>query len=70
MSIHDPKHPIWPLLRTIVISGTMIGLCATLYKNGLDPKDLVLLASTLVSLAGFDVVKARVATGSQPVDKE
>jgi hypothetical protein len=54
----------------VVVSGTMITMCATLYKNGLDPKDLILLASTLASLAGFDVVKAGVATGSRTVDKE
>ena len=67
MSIHDPKHPICPLLRTIVVGGTMIGLCATLYKNGFDPKDLVLIITTLASLAGFDVVKLRAT--SQTVDK-
>jgi len=70
MSIHDPKHPMWPIIRMVVVSGTMITVCATLYKNGLDPKDLILLATTLASLAVFDVVKARVATGSQTVDKE
>ena len=35
----------------------MIGLCATMYKNGFDPKDIILIATTLASLAGFDVVK-------------
>jgi len=47
----------------------MIGLCSTLYKNGFDPKDLVLIITTLASLAGFDVLKLK-ATGSQTVDKE
>ena len=71
MSFHDPKHPIWPIIRTVVVGGTMIGLCATLYKNGFDPKDLVLIITTLASLAGFDALKTKVAIGdnSQTVDK-
>lgn len=70
MSIHDPKHPVWSIIRTVVVGGTMIGLCATMYKNGFDPKDIILIATTLASLAGFDVVKTVVvANGSQTVDK-
>ena len=41
----------------------MIGMCATLYKNGFDPKDLVLIVTTLASIAGFDVFKTRVVNG-------
>jgi hypothetical protein len=50
----------------------MVIMCATLYKNGFDPKDLVLIITTLASLAGFDVLKTRVATGDKPqsVDSE
>lgn len=69
MSIHDPKHPVWPIIRTLVVGGTMIGLCSVLYKNGFDPKDLILIITTLASLAGFDVLKLKVATGEQTVDK-
>jgi hypothetical protein len=71
MSIHDPRHPVWPIIRYSVVAGTMIGLCATLYKNGFDPKDIILIVTTLASLAGFDVLKTRVATGDSPqtVDK-
>ncbi len=57
--IADPSHPIWKIIRYAVVSITLIVLCATLYKNGFDKKDIVLIASTLVSLAGYDQLKAR-----------
>jgi hypothetical protein len=30
-----------------------------MYRNGFDRKDIVLIASTLASLAGYDQLKAR-----------
>jgi|694.fasta_scaffold68922_5 hypothetical protein len=66
-SIHDPKHPVWPIIRYVVVGGTMIAICSTLYKNGFDPKDLVLIITTLASIAGFDIFKTRVVNAE--VDK-
>lgn len=60
MSFQDPKHSIWPIVRYSVVAGTMIILCNSLYKNGFDPKDLVLILSTLASLAGFDAFRNKV----------
>jgi hypothetical protein len=57
--ISDPKHPIWPIIRYTVVAVTMIVLCSVLYKNGFDPKDMVLILSTLASLAGIDSLKTR-----------
>lgn len=66
MTLSNPKHPIWPIVRYSVVASTMIILCNTLYKNGFDPKDLVLILSTLASLAGFDAFRNRVqATGKE-----
>lgn len=59
MNLHDPKHPIWPLLKYIVLATTMIVMCSTLYKNGFDPKDLILIISTLASLAGVNFVEKK-----------
>jgi hypothetical protein len=59
MNFHGPKHPIWPLLKYIVMASTMIVMCSTLYKNGFDPKDLILIISTLASLAGVNFVEKK-----------
>jgi hypothetical protein len=45
----------------------MIAICSTLYKNGFDPKDLVLIITTLASITGFDIFKTRVVNAE--VDK-
>jgi hypothetical protein len=37
----------------------MLVLCTFLYRNGFDQKDIVLIAMTLLSLAGFDVAKSK-----------
>jgi len=55
----DPKHPIWLTIRYVVVGVVMIVLCSTLYKNGFDSKDVVLIVTTIASLAGFDSIKTR-----------
>jgi hypothetical protein len=57
--ISDPSHPIWSNLRHIVQVVTMSVLCATLYKNGFDLKDLILIVTTIGSASGVDVLKSR-----------
>ena len=52
-------HPIWPIVKYVVLATTMIVMCSTLYKNGFDPKDLILIISTLASLAGVNFVEKK-----------
>jgi hypothetical protein len=61
MNFHDPKHPMWPLLRYVVLATTMTVLCSTLYNNKFDPKDLILIISTLASLAGVNFVEKKIS---------
>jgi hypothetical protein len=61
MNFHDPKHPMWPLLRYVVLAVTMTVLCSTLYNNKFDPKDLILIISTLASLAGVNFVEKKIS---------
>ncbi len=61
MNFHDPKHPMWPLLRYVVLAITMTVLCSTLYNNKFDPKDLILIISTLASLAGVNFVEKKIS---------
>lgn len=46
------NHPIWPIIRYAVVGTVMVIVCSTLYKNGFDKKDIVLIATTLLSWAG------------------
>ncbi len=59
MNIPAADHPVWRIVRYAVVGAVMIGLCATMYKNGFDAKDIVLITTTLASLAGFDQVKTQ-----------
>ena len=38
---------------------TMIVMCSPPYKHGFDPKDLILIISTLASLAGVNFVEKK-----------
>ena len=53
----DASHPIWKLLRYVVTGIVVAGICATLYRCGFDPKDVVLILGVIGSMVGFDVVK-------------
>ena len=53
----DPNHPIWKLLRYLVVGIVLTILCATLYQSGYDPKDILLLIGAIGSMIGFDVGK-------------
>lgn len=53
----DASHPLWRIIRYAVVGIVMIVLCSTLYRHGFDRKDIVLIATTLLSLVGFDGIK-------------
>ena len=53
-------HPVWKIIRYAVVSLVMIIGCATLYKNGFDAKDTILILTTIAGLAGFDEVKKQI----------
>jgi hypothetical protein len=56
--LQDPTHPIWKIIRYAVTGIVITIMCATLYKNGFDPKDIILIIGTLSSLLGVDIVKS------------
>ena len=53
-----PDHPVWKLLRLVVVCVTLVILCSVLYKNGFDKKDIVMIGTTLLALAGYDQAKS------------
>ena len=63
--LSDPAHPVWKIIRLVVV-GVIIGIyCATQYKNGFDAKDVGLILSTLFGVGGFDQAKALVTKAYQ-----
>lgn len=53
------NHPVWKLLRYIVVGTILIVGCSTLYRSGFDPKDVVLIVTTVAGLAGYDQIKKK-----------
>ena len=55
----DPSHPLWKLLRLVIVGGLMLGFLALNY-NRLDGRDAMTIFGTLAGLLGYDVLKAKV----------
>jgi hypothetical protein len=64
MNLPDANHPIWKLLRLVVVGVIMLVLCTFMYRNGFDQKDIVLIVTTLVGLFGYDVAKTQLTKES------
>lgn len=58
-SIHDPKHPIWPILYQTVPATVIVILCMTMYKTGLIPKDLLLPVGVTVAQLAVYLLKSK-----------
>lgn len=41
-NMNDPNHPIWDLLKYTILGILILLYSALMYKNGLDPKDILL----------------------------
>lgn len=56
--LNDPKHPLWNLMRLLVVGLVLLGALALNYKNGFhQATDLTTLVEVLLALAGFDGLK-------------
>jgi len=64
-SLNDPQHPMWPIIRLVVV-GLILGLCmAFAYSNGFDfRKDSAVLITVLGALGGVDTIKHFVLKGT------
>jgi len=59
-TLADPSHPMWKLLRLIVVATVILIFFLTMYKSPLEMKDILLILTTLIGLGGFDQAKAMV----------
>jgi len=53
-----PDHPMWKILRLVVICVTLVFMCSFNYKNGFDVKDVGTIAIALLNTALFDKAKS------------
>lgn len=60
MSKYPHDHPIWKILRQLVVGGILLGFLALGY-NKLDERDFKTIAGVLGTLAGFDFLKDKVS---------
>lgn len=67
----DPKHPVWKLLRNVVVGGLLLGLLA-LTRDKISSSDLMTLLGVAAGLAGFDIGKDRLTRPkpSSPCDND
>lgn len=55
----DPAHPIWKLLRLIVVGIILTVMLEINYRHGLVPKDLGTIITVLAGTGLFDFLKKR-----------
>lgn len=61
----DPMHPVWKLIRLLILCVTLVVMLTVMYRNGFDPmKDIPTIIAALSAIAGFDVVKDRVVSNN------
>jgi hypothetical protein len=58
MNMPPADHPVWKTIRLLVVGFVLVICCSWLYKNGFDRKDIITIAVTILSLGGFDQLKA------------
>jgi hypothetical protein len=56
----DPAHPVWKIIRLIIVGIFLLLLLQFNYNSGLEGKDLVTIFITLCGLAGFDALKKQI----------
>ena len=59
MNVYPANHPVWKLIRLLIVGSLMLGFLALNY-NRLDARDTMTIFGTLAGLLGFDVVKAAI----------
>lgn len=66
---YPANHPIWKLLRLLIVGGLLLGFLAFNY-NQLDSRDTMTVFGTLAGLLGYDVLKARVTNEGNEEEKK
>ena len=65
----ESSHPIWKLLRLVIVGGLLLGFLALNY-NRLDSRDTMTIFGTLAGLLGFDALKAKLTHEKPPSEQD
>lgn len=68
MQVPPADHPLWKLLRILVVGAILLGFLALNYHR-LDSRDATTILGVLLSLAGFDATKAQLTKTSTTNDE-
>lgn len=60
--LSNPQHPLWPIIRQIVVMVPLVLLLAMGYHNGWSASDWKTLIVPLASLGVFDTLKRFITT--------
>lgn len=69
MHAYPANHPVWKLIRLVVVGTILLGCLAFVYA-GLDKRDALTLIATLAGLGGFDMAKAVITKPKPSNDDE
>ena len=56
--LNDPAHPLWKLLRLVVLLVACMVTFHFGYQSGLVYKDIIPIITLLLTIGGFDIAKA------------
>lgn len=63
MQLPASDHPVWPIIRWVIVSATLFLFLKYNYVSGFTPVDWVTIFGTMGALAGFDIIKRTVSKG-------
>lgn len=59
-SLADARHPVWKLLRSLVVGGLALA-ALWLFYDRLDSRDIGTVLTMMAGVLGFDVAKDKLA---------
>ena len=67
MTLPAADHPIWKIIRLVIVGIVMFGIFYSkiVYKSDIELKDYFTIFFTLCALAGFDVGKAKLCSSKE-----
>ena len=63
--LSDPAHPLWKIIRLLVVCVAILVVFQIGYSHGLGSVDIMPIVTILATLAGFDQLKSVVTSESR-----
>lgn len=63
--LENPRHPLWKLLRMLVVGGFVLA-ALWLFYDRLDNRDLMTILTAVFGVLGYDLTKDKLANKKPP----